>query len=87
VEKIIKTRCGCRVVIHTNHYGHSWRHLSGLVAIAKKDFPALTDDDIEVIVLGGRNRYIWGIEFGISPTEHLPENYEAVEEFDRLVCG
>ena len=50
---IIKEFANKRVVLRTNTYGHSLAFLDELFTEAKKDFPALKRDDVEVVEFGG----------------------------------
>jgi len=69
-----------RILIFTNSYGRSYSFISELVDIAKKDFPSLESDDIEIVVLGGdTNSSLMGIEFKVTG-DNICDDYEQQEQ-------
>ena len=62
-----------RCAIGTNCYAKTLAYINQLVAIAKADYPTLTDDKIEVMVYGGdRRRKMYAIELEVA---ELVEGY------------
>lgn len=54
---------------YPNHYGKKIADLNLLAEEAKKDFPELTDEDLEIVVFGGNSKkYIHGIRFVVDTT-------------------
>ncbi len=69
-----------RVVLRSNHYSRSLAHVLSLVNAAKADFIEIKDDDIEVVIYGGR--YIkgtMGVEFNVQENDSRLENYKVAE--------
>lgn len=57
--------------IYPFHYGKSVKMLSELVEEAKRDFPDLIDELIEVVVFAGdRKKYVHGIRFNTTKANH-----------------
>lgn len=74
------TRCLC---ILMTGYGSPFSKFVGLVAEARKDFPNLKDEDIEVVQFGGsHHKRFWGIEFSFAKADNLniPTTYEVFHQ-------
>ncbi len=70
-----------RCVIRTNTYCKNFSHICFLVAEAKKDFPDLKDNLIEIAHYGGQHyKGTFGIEF--TPTGEVPDSYEKISELE-----
>jgi len=62
-----------RCAIGTSCYAKSLAFINQLVAIAKADYPTLTDDKIDIMVYGvDRRRKMYAIEFEVA---ELVEGY------------
>jgi hypothetical protein len=80
--KIIKEYCEevKKCVIRTNCYGHSFKIIKELVFEARKDFPKLLDDNIEIVQFAGRHyARTYGIEFSV---ENAPEDYNRINQLE-----
>jgi hypothetical protein len=81
--KIFKEYCEevKKCVIRTNCYGHSLEIINKLVAEARKDFPGLSDDEIEIVQFAGRHyARTYGIEFNSS--KYYPEGYSSISQLE-----
>lgn len=80
--RIIKEFCPAsnRGVIRTNTYGSQLSMFLELAAIAKQDFPYLTEDNIEIVHYGGeRYAKTFGIEF---PAHGVPDDYQIISQLE-----
>ena len=75
---------GHHCIIRTTHYGSSLGYINRLVAEARKDFPCLSDDDIEIKHYAGmRYKRTFGIEF-IAPREQsIPDTYRPIAHLEQ----
>ena len=74
-----------KCAITTNCYGSSLRFIDELFDEAKKDFPTLERNDVEVVKYGGRIRkQMYGLEF-MAPGP-VPASYFSVEDFEPLLA-
>lgn len=73
-----------RISIYTDVYSKSLQYINILVKIAKRDFPFLNNENIDVIIYGGRYiKHIMGIEFTVSAEVMKPEyNYQEVSSLE-----
>lgn len=56
-----------RCVIRVKNYAKTFAHINSLVEAAKKDFPFIKDEDIDVNVYGGDTiKRTMGIEFNVD---------------------
>ena len=67
------------VVLHHNNYNKSIGKLKGMADELKKDYPSLTDDEIEVGVFGGDKRN--GQPYVIAKIDTPTEEYNQVDNF------
>lgn len=82
--KIIKEYClqSKRVVIRTNTYADTLRHLNILYKAAVDDFPSLLMDEVGVVYYGGeRYARTYGIEFEAEPSE-ITNTYEQINQLE-----
>ena len=86
---IIKEYCydARRVILRSSTYSRSMEYFNELYAEAKKDFPFLTPDMVEVTHYAGR-RYkgTFGIEFQVSSLNTISDKYFMVDTVE-LVLG
>jgi len=69
-----------RAVIREDAYGSQWSKFKRLVNEAKKDFPDLNEDDVEIIHFGGeRYAKTFGIEFY---TVYAPDSYSEISQLE-----
>jgi hypothetical protein len=83
--RIIKEYCeGARVCIIRNaSYGFTVQDALELIEIVKKDFPSVDLDDANIVKYGGnRYKYTLGIEFPISKSTPVPNDYLVVESLE-----
>jgi hypothetical protein len=71
-------------ILSANTYQHSIAFLNELAVEAKRDFPCLTDNDIEVVVVArsGYNQGFWGIRFSLPEGTSCKDGYRAVSRLD-----
>jgi hypothetical protein len=68
-------------IVRAQTYAHSFAHIAGMVQAAKEDFPALKDDDIQVVFYGGDHyRGTMGIEF--TPAGDVPATYQVISQVE-----
>jgi hypothetical protein len=70
-----------RIVVRMDNYGHRLSDFLTLWQQAKKDFPTLTESDVEIVHYGGR--YIkgyFGLEF--QSAETIPPDYQQIRELE-----
>lgn len=74
--RIIKESTGKHCVLRTDTYAHSLAHIEMLFQEAKKDFPSLKAEDVQVVYYGG-DRYARtnGIEFPVPEGASVPQEY------------
>jgi hypothetical protein len=86
VEKIVTTHGKTRLCIITSrYYNDSFAHFLFLVGIAKKTFPELKDEDIEIKHYTGRFRKGHnGIEFSVE-RDTIPDDYQELK--DETICS
>jgi len=66
---IIKEYCDevHKYVIRTNTYGHTWEYFNTLVNEAKKDYPTLNENEVEIVQYAGEHyKRTYGIEFRVE---------------------
>jgi hypothetical protein len=83
--KFIKEYCKAanRAVIRTQTYTHSWGYFFNLVKEAKKDFPGLTTDKIEIVHYGGRHyKGTYGIEFVLNKKIPISKEYTQISNLE-----
>lgn len=69
-------------VLRTRTYAHTLKFFMGLVEVAKKDFPDLKDEDIEIVHFEGkRYRGQFGIEFKVD-SENVPKEYDEIHKLE-----
>ena len=71
-------------IFSANTYQHSIMFLNRLADEAKRDFPGLTDDDIEVVVVvkSGYNQGFWGVRFVLPEGISCKDGYRKVSRLD-----
>jgi len=71
-------------ILSANTYQHSIAFLNELSAEAKRDFPWLTDNDIEavVVVRSVYNQGFWGIRFSLPEGVSCKDGYREVPSLD-----
>lgn len=71
-------------ILSANTYQHSISFLNELSAEAKRDFPWLTDNDIEVFVVvqSRYNQGFWGVRFTLPEEASRKEVYRNVPTLD-----
>jgi hypothetical protein len=71
------------IPLSANNYQHSIFFFQQLAAEAKKDFPDLTDNDIEIITVtfSGYNQGFWGIRFPL-PDNTKHSSYQNMHQLD-----
>jgi hypothetical protein len=74
------------ICIHSKNYNSKLPYILSLVEEARKDFPFLTDQEVQLIHLGGR-RYkgMFGIEFSVPSNTIIPNDYQQVLEPEPLL--
>ena len=82
--QIIKERKGNQFVLRTTTYGKTLGYIVELFNEAKKDFPGLNKDNVNIVKYGGRQyKGTMGIEFemvGLSP-----EVYAEIAELETVL--
>ena len=82
-ETKANVKVGTVGIIRFNHYGSGLDVINQAAAIAKKDFPCLTDEKIKVVQYGGdRYRGTFGIEFNLPDMEIAPEGYRIIDKLE-----
>ncbi len=72
-------------VIRTNIYGSQLSHFMNLFNEAKKDFPDLKPEEVDIKQFGGRRyKRTFGIEFD-RPEESVPETYNRIENLEHTL--
>lgn len=67
------------VILRSLYYGSSVGHINKFIEEAKKDFPGIDVDKIEIIQYGGRHYAgTFGIEFQVKPDSNPLEGYREV---------
>ncbi len=70
------TSSGRKIILYTRSYGSTLDKAIALTKIAKRDFPSLKDEDIEILIYRGRFLDgLMGIEFDPMKWE-IPAEYE-----------
>ena len=71
-------------ILSANTYQHSITFFNDLAAEAKRDFPWLTDNDIEVFVVvqSGYNQGFWGVRFSLPEDIFCKAGYREVPSLD-----
>jgi len=80
--QIFKEYCKAskRCVIRTNAHAHSFGYFKMLVVEAKKDVPDVNEDEIEIVLFGGRHyKHTFGIEFECVAK---PDGYEEIDKLE-----
>ncbi len=73
---IVKEFSGTRAIFRTNTYAKGLDHINYMFEEAKKDFPDLEMNQVEVVEYGGdRIKRIMGIEFDVQNPSDIPSNY------------
>lgn len=71
--------------IHANHYSCSMEHILEMVNELKKDFPELTDKDIQVQKYGGKRvKGITFVEAFFDRKMSVPIGYEEIKEIEYI---
>jgi len=81
---IIKEYCPQvgRCVVRTDAYDHTLRFFLHLFKEAKKDFPILSTEDVEITRFGGQHyKGSFGIEFSAKA---VPESYRKINNLEIL---
>lgn len=81
--KIIKEYCETvnKYVIRSNTYAHEWEYFKNLINEAKKDYPTLDEDKIEIVQYAGeRYKRTYGIEFRVE--EKPKEEYFRIRKLE-----
>lgn len=81
--RIIKERTEKHCVLRTESYSHTLAHIEMLFEEAKKDFPSLKPEDVELVYYGGE-RYARtnGIEFIVPNGAPVPEEYQPIAHLE-----
>lgn len=83
-EAIVKDGEQSHCIVRSDSYGKSLKHIMTLVAAARADFPALTDEEMEVFVYLGRSyKNTRGVEFYTN--KPVPDSYSRVESSEHAV--
>lgn len=84
IKECIEVNEGYRCVIMQNDYSNSLEKINKLVALARADFPHLTDKQIEVATYGGeRRKYMIGVEFFVPAYLKAPDySYQQVADLE-----
>lgn len=70
-------------IVRSELYSKRVSHILTLVAEAKKDFPSLSDDDMEVVYYGGdRYKRTYGVEFNVPNGENIPDTYKRIHQLE-----
>ena len=71
-------------ILSANTYQHNITFFNNLAAEAKRDFPGLTDNDIEVFVVvqSGYNQGFWGVCFSLPEDISFKAGYREVPSLD-----
>ena len=80
---IIKEHCPTsgHCVIRTNTYGASVAKMQQLFAVAKQDFPELTEEETRVVQFAGRYyARTYGIEFKVGAD--IPDGYQEIAQLE-----
>lgn len=78
---LIKERSVGRCIVRWRSYTSSLDVILEAVEEAKKDFPWLTPEHIEVIKYGGDSiKRTWGIEFNVHDLESIPNDYTPLHQ-------
>lgn len=79
----VKTRWEHFCSIREDNYGRSLAKINRLVAEARKDFPELKDEDIEVVVYGGVNfKGQIGVEFRATSIDAIKDYYIPISQLE-----
>jgi hypothetical protein len=77
----IKVKHRNAYLVLTDSYGNTLGHIHSLFEEAKKDFPALTMDDISIVVLGGRSyNGVYAIYFNAGKGVKKPKAYRVITQ-------
>jgi hypothetical protein len=80
---IIKESTGSIAVLRTDNYVHTLAHFLELFEEAKKDFPELKPEDVEIVHYGGeRYAKTFGMEFEIPKGKICPAAYAKIEQVE-----
>ena len=67
------------IILRSMYYGSRFGHINKFIEEAKKDFPGIDVDSIEIVQYGGRHyKGTFGVEFTIAPDSHPLEGYREV---------
>jgi hypothetical protein len=82
---IIKEYCKKtnKCVIRTNSYSHQLDHINMLITEAKKDFPNLSDPEIEIILFAGRH-YARTMGITFKATGEVNANYSEISNMEYI---
>ena len=70
-------------IVRSRSYCHSIYHIKSMAAVLQKDFPELTEHDIEIVHYGGRHYSgTMGAEAKVIISE-IPEEYFRKESVER----
>ncbi len=70
------------VIVRSDTYASSYKHISNLVTVAKNNFNIL-DEDIEVVKYGGeRYKRTYGIEFTVDLETEIPVDFVHVSQVE-----
>jgi hypothetical protein len=70
-------------VIRTNYYGSSLQKFLDFFSEAKKDFPSLTPEQVEIKHYGGdRIKHIFGLEFQVPSEVTISESYKRIPRLE-----
>ena len=82
---IIKESTGSIAVLRTDSYIHTLAHFLELFEEAKKDFPGLKPEEVEIVRYGGiRYAKTFGIEFRIPTGKTCPAAYAKIEQVEMI---
>ena len=85
ISKFI-TENGHSAEVNDNGYGSSISKMNQLAAIAKSDFPSLTDEDINIVQFGGISKKgIFGLQFRVPSNDPVPEDYLTISRLEKLI--
>ncbi len=70
------------VIVRSDTYASSYKHISNLVEVAKKYFN-VSDEDIEVVKYGGdRYKRTYGVEFTVDLETEISADFQHISQVE-----